>query len=131
MRVRLVRRPGQHGTKAFVEQYGERLICVRYRYDDTARRRYKTVELIVEQKEWVPKDSTFRRDTMVGVRLKTSDKDSYAQLLTMPEQWDPELGVWHLRYEQVIALGLTDRIIGTVAKLRAAKASKARHRAPQ
>lgn len=54
MRVRLVRRPGQHGTRAYVEQYGDRLICVRYRYDEAARRRYKTVEIIVEEAPWSP-----------------------------------------------------------------------------
>jgi hypothetical protein len=54
MRVRLVRRPGQHGTLAYVEQYGDRLVCVRYRYDAAARRRYKTVEIIVEEAPWSP-----------------------------------------------------------------------------
>lgn len=52
MRVRLVRRPGQHGTRAYVEQYGDRLVCVRYRYDEGTRRRYKTVEIIVEEGAW-------------------------------------------------------------------------------
>lgn len=54
MRVRLVRRPGQPGTRAYAEQYGDRLVCVRYRYDEAARRRYKTVEIIVEEAEWAP-----------------------------------------------------------------------------
>ena len=47
MRTRLVRRPEQHGTRDLVAQYGEQLICVRYRYDPIRKKRYKTVELIV------------------------------------------------------------------------------------
>lgn len=157
MRVRLVRRPGQHGTRTYVEQYGDRLICVRYRYDETARRRYKTIELIVDEAPWAPKVSAQTRQsapnireeapeviveekkrdsaqpmltehTMVGVRLKTSDTASYHQLLTLGVDWDNTLDVWRLRYSQAIALGLTHRIIGTIAELRAAKADKDRQR---
>lgn len=54
MRVRLVRRPGQPGTKDLQKQYGERLICVRYRYDAALGRRYKTAEIIVEEAQWTP-----------------------------------------------------------------------------
>jgi hypothetical protein len=54
MRVRLVRRPGQPGTREYVEEYGDRLICVRYRYDAATQRRYKTIELIVDEAPWAP-----------------------------------------------------------------------------
>lgn len=47
-------KPGQKGTKRLVEQYGESLICVRYRYDKTLGVRLKTVEVIVEEKPWQP-----------------------------------------------------------------------------
>ena len=51
MVTRLKLKPGQKGTKALVEKYGDALVCVRYRYDETSRTRLKTVELIVERKE--------------------------------------------------------------------------------
>jgi hypothetical protein len=35
-------------------RYGDRLVCVRYRYDAGAGMRYKTVELIIEQARWTP-----------------------------------------------------------------------------
>ena len=38
----------QKGTKKLVTQFGERLVCVRYRYDAVAQVRYKTVELVIE-----------------------------------------------------------------------------------
>lgn len=43
MEIRLTLTPGQPGTKRLVEQYGERLVCVRYRYDQLRRRRDKTI----------------------------------------------------------------------------------------
>ena len=33
MEIRLTRRPGQAGTKKFIERYDDRLVCVRYRYN--------------------------------------------------------------------------------------------------
>jgi hypothetical protein len=54
MRTRLHLKPGQRGTKRLSEQYGEQLVCVRYRYDDATQKRYKTVELIVDVAEWSP-----------------------------------------------------------------------------
>jgi len=32
--VRLILRPGQNGTKKLLEKYGDRLVSVRYRYDE-------------------------------------------------------------------------------------------------
>ena len=47
MEIRLTLRPGMAGTKKLLARYGERLVCVRYRYDSAAGRRVKTAELIV------------------------------------------------------------------------------------
>jgi hypothetical protein len=33
---------------------GDRLVCVRYRYDEQQKKRCKTVELIVEEDGWEP-----------------------------------------------------------------------------
>lgn len=56
MRTRLKLKPGQRGTKKLQAMYGDRLICVRYRYDAEHGRRLKTIELIVDEKEWSPRD---------------------------------------------------------------------------
>lgn len=56
MRTRLKLKPGQRGTKKLQALYGDRLVCVRYRYDAEHGRRLKTIELIVEEKEWSPRD---------------------------------------------------------------------------
>lgn len=55
MQTRLSLKPGQKGTKKLVAEYGDRLIAVRYRYDLSRQRRYKTVELIVEESPWLPR----------------------------------------------------------------------------
>ncbi len=55
MRSRLTLKPPQRGTKKLQAKYGDRLLYVRYRYDEERRRRCKTVELIVNEVDWVPK----------------------------------------------------------------------------
>lgn len=42
--------PGDMGSKQLFQQYGDQLVCVRYRIDRRLKRRYKTVELIIEDK---------------------------------------------------------------------------------
>jgi hypothetical protein len=69
METRLTLRPGQNGTKKLVERYGERLVRVRYLYDPQARRRLKTVELIVESVAWHPRSRHPRRRDLRTRRL--------------------------------------------------------------
>ena len=54
MEIKATILPGQNGTKQLLRQYGEQLVCVRYRYDKARLKRFKRVELIVERKEWMP-----------------------------------------------------------------------------
>ena len=52
-----------------LEQYGDRLVCVRYRYDAQRKTRFKTVELIVAQRDWNPPAPRFADDALVSVRV--------------------------------------------------------------
>ena len=54
MEIRSTLLPGQNGTKSLRRQYGDQLVCVRYRYDKTRQKRFKTVELIVGEQDWLP-----------------------------------------------------------------------------
>jgi hypothetical protein len=54
MQTRLTLQPHQRGAKQLLAKYGDRLVCVRYRYDFEQKRRLKTVELIVEECHWIP-----------------------------------------------------------------------------
>jgi hypothetical protein len=54
MDARATLRPGQKGTKKLVARFGARLIFVRYRYDTERKKRFTTVELIVDETDWNP-----------------------------------------------------------------------------
>ncbi|NWG20515.1 MAG: hypothetical protein HXY39_09315 [Chloroflexi bacterium] len=108
MRTRLVRRPGQPGTQAFVEQYGDRLVCIRYRYDADKKKRYKTIELIVETIDWAPKPTA---ETIVGVRVAANEYGIQDALRRAGGRWNRVRRLWEVPYKQVRVLGLEQRMV--------------------
>jgi len=53
-RSRLCWKPGQRGTKKLAKEYGDRRLCVCYRFDEERSMRLKTIELVVEEIPWRP-----------------------------------------------------------------------------
>ena len=110
MRVRSKLKPGQPGTRKLVQQFGDRLVCVRYRYDALKRRRYTTAEVIVDESEWDPMPSATARRERVAVRIEVHEVKLREKVKAVGGRWDPEKRVWHVTMEQVMQLGLTGRV---------------------
>jgi len=72
-RVRLHLKPGQKGTKQLLAQYGDRLLCVRYRYDAQLKKRFKTVELVIAERDWEPPRPRFTHDQIVAFQVAFAD----------------------------------------------------------
>lgn len=85
----------------------------RYRYDAQRKKRYKTVELIVEETDWQPRTGTPTRsaDHMVGIRIGYGEADLRQKVKEAGAIWRPQQKLRELRYDQAPALGLTTRII--------------------
>jgi len=122
-RVRLHLKPGQKGTKQFLAQYGDRLICVRYRYDAQRKKRFKTVELLVAERDWQPPRPRFAHDQIVGLRVAFADVAVRDRVKQAGGTWNPERRVWQLRYDRVVALGLNGRIVDEPASNSACQGS--------
>ena len=105
METRLTLKPGQRGTKKLVAHYGEKLVCVRYRYDAARQKRYKTVELIVEEKDWLPVGAR------AGVKVEWGELELARRVKAAGGEWDGERKVWLLDKETVAALGLEERVV--------------------
>jgi hypothetical protein len=112
MRTRLTLRPHQRGAQQLLAQYGNRLVCVRYRYDEQQKKRFKTVELIVEEREWEPCSPQRAAESLVRIRVAWPEVEVRQQVKRAGGKWHPQPGVWELRYDRVIALGLEERIVG-------------------
>ena len=109
--VRLHLKPGRKGTKQLLAQYGDRLICVRYRYDAERKKRFKTVELLVEERDWQPRRPRLTADQIVGLRVAFTAVAVRDRVKQAGGTWNPERRVWQLRYDRVVALGLKSRIV--------------------
>lgn len=101
MKTRLKLLPGQRGTKKLVEQYGDALICVRYRYDEQRQVRVKTVELAVESKDWTPPPSRFSDHEIVSVHIAYTEEVLKKLAKSAGGRWDPNAKVWRLAYGKV------------------------------
>ena len=111
LRTRLTLRPGQPGTRKLVDQYGERMICVRYRYDHATKKRFKTVELIVEEVEWIPRPRPRAATDIVHIHVKYSEEAIRKSVKLLGGHWHPETKTWRIAYGATVALRLTDRIV--------------------
>ena len=117
MRTGATLRPHQRGAQKLLAQYGDRLLCVRYRYDEQHKTRLKTVELIVEKQPWEPQRARKVGDQLVAIQVAVSEMDIRNQVKRAGGVWNPQRRVWELRYDQVISLGLTHRIVPTEGRL--------------
>lgn len=84
-------------------QYGERLVCVRYRYDEQRQKRLKTVELIVGEAPWAPLKTRPADDVLVPIRLGLSEVTLRQQIKQGGGRWDPRRQLWDTRYAHAVA----------------------------
>ncbi|MBI3247762.1 MAG: hypothetical protein HYZ50_14760 [Deltaproteobacteria bacterium] len=113
MRTRLTLHPHQDGAKQLYAEYGERLLCVRYRCDEQAKKRYKTVELIVEEHPWAPVQTSGDDIPLMPLRVAAKELTVRHQIKSAGGRWVPARQVWELRHDRVIALGLAERIVAS------------------
>ena len=115
-RVRLHLKPGQKGTKQLLEQYGDRLVCVRYRYDPSRGKRLKTVELIVAERDWQPRrPPRLAPGRPVSLRIAFAEVELRRRVKQAGGTWDADRRAWQLPYNRAVALGLGRRVIDAPA----------------
>ena len=110
LRTRLTLEPGANGTKKLVERYGDRLICVRYRYDEERGKRVKTVELVEEEADWLPPGALYL------VQIDWRETSLREKARAAGARWLPERRLWLMTGATVRALRLETRIQGTAGR---------------
>jgi hypothetical protein len=84
---------------------------VRYRYDARSKKRFKTVELLVSERDWAPPRPRVAPDQLVGLHVAFADVAVRERVKQAGGTWHPGRKLWQLRYDRVVALGLTRRIV--------------------
>ena len=111
MTTRLKLKPGQKGTKRLLEKYGDSLVCVRYRYDEESRTRIKTVEIVVEKKDWTPPPPRLVSDKIVPVRIAFAESAFKQMAKAAGGRWDPEARLWFIPYREIKGTALEKHIV--------------------
>lgn len=116
MQIKTTLMPGQNGTKRLLKEYGDQLICVRYRYDKARQKRIKTVELIIDEQDWVP-GVTIPMDRRVAIKIGYNEAELREQIKQAGGFWNPGKKAWILSYHKVLKMGLERRMIDEEACL--------------
>jgi hypothetical protein len=102
-------KPGQDGTKRLTRQYGDKLLCVRYRFDETRGVKIKTVELIVDERPLTK--PRFKDDDLVPVHVAFDETELRNRLRSLRARWDAERKLWYVRYGLIRGTPLEERLV--------------------
>ncbi|HEC28392.1 MAG TPA: hypothetical protein ENI65_02225 [Gammaproteobacteria bacterium] len=122
MQVKATYRPGQKGTHKLVKQYGDKLVCVRYRYDYHKHKRYKTIELIIDENDWTPPPphpheeerpvlTRAEHTRQVPVRIGFLEENLQKQIKAIGGTWSRKEKLWYASEYSIKEIGLEDRIV--------------------
>ena len=106
-------KPGTPGTLRWVERFGDKLMCVRYRVDATTGRRHTTVELLVEERA-INRQAPAEQQRPVFLRVGAAEKDLQYQIKNAGGTWNPQARLWVLPYSKAKTLKLVSRIVKNV-----------------
>jgi len=111
MKARHKLKPGEKGTRKLTAQYGDALICVRYRYDEVQRKCIKTVEQIVDEIDWTPPPPRFAADMLVPVRIAHDQIPLRDKAKAAGGRWNPTQKLWFIPYGNIKGTVLEKHII--------------------
>ena len=103
--------PGQAGSKKWQKLYGDKLLCVRYKYDEQNKKRITTIELIADEQDWQPSSSFIPKNKIVQLRINYGEVDLARKVKSMGGKWNKIKKVWELSYGYAQTLGLAKRIV--------------------
>lgn len=89
--------PGQHGTHRFLDEWGDKLVAVRYRKTKDKSRAYTTIEIIVDER--VVSTSTLNnralnmtgRNRSVAIRVHYEESELRHKIKMAGAKWSPQL----------------------------------------
>jgi len=89
------------------------LYVLRYRYDDIKRKRYKTVELIIDEVDWEPetRERNVSPRRIVAIRVDPSEIKIKDRIKEEGGKWNRHKRRWEAGYDDVIRMGLKKRIV--------------------
>ena len=103
--------PGAPGTRKYIEKYGDRLICVRYKYDFDRKVKLRTVELLESEETWEKKPNYVAPNRTIHVRVEYGEVRLGRLIKAAGGQWNKSKKLWKIPYGTAKSLGLEERIV--------------------
>jgi hypothetical protein len=108
-------KPGQKGTQRLVAEFGEALVCVRYRHDERTGDNVTTAEIIVDRRPGGK--PLFLDANLVAVTVAYDETELRNRLKAAGGRWDPEEKLWKVRYGSIRRdHALVGRIVANTAE---------------
>lgn len=114
--------PGKPGTKRFVREWGDALVAVRYRKNESCREMLTTIEVIVDRRSHQPGINqnaflSYRKQQIVAIFIDYNESQQRLKAKKLGARWSAQLKLWLLKYDDVVSLGFVNRIVhGAVEK---------------
>lgn len=107
MEISKTLQPGDMGTKQYLNKYGNKLVCVRYRIDRRTQKRYTTIELVVNEREIISQHRTI----IAWVKIHYRETELRQSIRENGGRWLVNEKVWAISYDIASKLGLKNRIV--------------------
>jgi hypothetical protein len=103
--------PDKPGAQKYVERFGKNLVCIRHRFDSDLKKRRITIELVVDESDWVKNIKRIAPNKKVKVKIRYGEIELGRLMRSAGGEWDAEEKVWEVAYRALKALGLENRIV--------------------
>jgi len=107
--------PGEPGTKKYLEKYGDRFVCLRYKYDTESGIKSKTIELTVSEEVWTKKSNYIPPNKLMHLNIPLTNVFLQKLVREAGGFWDSTAHCLRLPYNMTKALGLETRIIWSLS----------------
>lgn len=111
IKIKKILQPGEAGTKRLLEIYEDKLVCVRYKYDYKRNLRYKTIELIVDEKTWKPDKSDSFLKKIVNIRIDYRESELRKKVKKVGGVWNRSKKLWEVPIKGILKYNLEGRVV--------------------
>lgn len=114
-------RPGAHGSHRFLDEWGDKLVAVRYRKAGGQNRIYTTIEVIVDERQTAASPNVrilqmTGRNSAVALRVHFDEQALRQKIKHAGGKWSRQLKLWLLAYNDAVKMGIRDRIVEGAAE---------------
>jgi hypothetical protein len=108
---------GTPGTRRYTQQFGDKLVCVRYRKDPAGQHRLTTVEIVVDEAPLLPPRRTAGKtrspapNQHVLLKVAYREEELRRRIKQAGGRWLPDERLWSVPYRVVKALQIESRVV--------------------